>query len=178
MPLQSRLVAGRFVMAVGAGLLLVWTYYYLTLLRPIDWWDASPLPVAVAVFLIGAKLARYRFENVSGPLLSAARASLRRRLAAAFMAGGLIEFVLWLFRHLAVTEGPATIDGIIWLDRSQRPAYTIGMAVYRSLYRSVGRGMSVWLGSVCASALLIAMWSVVAFAILTVIRVTAQENSK
>jgi hypothetical protein len=162
MPLQSRLVAGRFVMAVGAGLLLVWTYYYLTLLRPIDWWDASPLPVAVAVFLIGAKLARYRFENVSGPLLSAARASLRRRLAAAFMAGGLIEFVLWLFRHLAVTEGPATI----------------GMAVYRSLYRSVGRGMSVWLGSVCAFALLIAMWSVVAFAILTVIRVTAQENSK
>jgi hypothetical protein len=178
MPPQSRLVAGRFLMAVGAGLLIGWTYYYVTLLRPIDWWDASPLPVAIALFLIGAKLARYRFENVSGSLLAAAHASRRRRLVAAFMAGGLIEFILWLFFYLAVTEGPETIDRFMWLDRLQKPGYTIGLAVYRYLYRSVGQETPVWLGSVCALALLITMWSAVAFAILTIIRATAQENSK
>ena len=131
-------------MAVGAGMLIGWTYYYLTLVRPTGWWDASPLPVATA-----------------------------------FVAGGLIEFAVWLFNYLAATEGPETIERFIWLDRLQKPAYTIGMAIHRHLYRSLGHATSVWFGSVCAFALLITMWSAAAFSMLTIIRVvTAQENSK
>ena len=58
--LSRQLLAGKILIAVGMILLICWTDYFLDLVRPIDFWDVSPLPAAAAVVVIGVKLARCR----------------------------------------------------------------------------------------------------------------------
>jgi hypothetical protein len=57
--LRHRLLAGKLLIAVGIGFLASWIYYFVALVRPIDYWDFSPLPVAAAAILIGIRIARH-----------------------------------------------------------------------------------------------------------------------
>jgi hypothetical protein len=60
-----RLLAGKLLIVTGLGLLAGWAHYFARLVRPIDLWDFSPLPVAVAVIVVGVKLARYGERQLS-----------------------------------------------------------------------------------------------------------------
>jgi hypothetical protein len=66
------MLIGKFLTIAGMSLLAGWAYYFIHLIRPLDLWDASPIPVAVTTILVGIKLVRYseRQRSHSPSLLS------------------------------------------------------------------------------------------------------------
>src|ERR1700735_2062065 len=62
---KSRLLVGKLLVVVGIALLILWVYYFVQLVRPIDVWDVCPLPVGFALILIGVKASRRGRDFVS-----------------------------------------------------------------------------------------------------------------
>ena len=54
----ARARIGKGLIGASLALLAVWVSYFVNLARPIDLWDYSPLPVLLALLLIGFRLVR------------------------------------------------------------------------------------------------------------------------
>jgi hypothetical protein len=166
LPTLGRMVAGNLLIVSGMGLLAAWTDYFWVLMLPlkgvvpIDLWDISPLPLAIAAILTGIQpapaLPRYCFKKVKANLVTCLHASYKRCLVIAFVAGGLIEFVLWLLGYVMSMLSRVTI----WLDRLQEPGERIGLFVFWHTFKPPNHPWSTLIGVVCGFAVLIAMWSI------------------
>jgi hypothetical protein len=125
--------------------------------RPTDAWDLCPLPVALAAILIGIKLARLDFR-----LLAMIGVSYKRDLVIALAVGALVELALsaWVSLHPENHRQPE------WL---QEPALRIGLAIYRYSYSHIGNPGSIYVSTICAYMVVIAISSAGAFALLRVL---------
>jgi hypothetical protein len=68
--LRHRTAVGVLLIVAGVVLFALWGWYFVHLVRPIDAWDFSPLPLSVASILVGATLGGLRVSaSVAGPKL-------------------------------------------------------------------------------------------------------------
>ncbi len=159
------MLVGNFLIVTGMGLLAVWARYFLDLVIPIDLWDISPLPVAIATILIGVKIApalpRYCFKKIKATSIACLHVSGKRSLAIAFAAGGLMELTIWFLGYFLVTQGPASI----WLARLQEPGIRVAYFAASNIFKPPKYPWSAYIGSACGFAVLIAMWSAIALAL-------------
>ena len=169
---EPRLLAGKILVVSGIVLFALWTYYFIQLVRPIDIWDFSPLPVALAVVLIGVKVTR-----LYDLMLARAAVSYKRDLALGLIIGTLTELSLWAFLYFAVND-PESAERYIPLERLEEPGVRVGLAIYRYAYSHVGNPWSRYVGTVCAFLVLIGIWSLVAFTLLRILWLFRRAKSE
>ena len=152
------------MLVAGVALFAYWAWYFIHLVRPIDAWDFSPLPLSVASILVGATLGGLRVSgSVAGPTLK--RDTVRSLAVGAFVAIGLNV----LFNAVA---GPTTIDSYLWLSKLQEPGAYVAEKIARFLYPVLGYPWNVRLAVPCGYAILMAQWMVATLAITILIRLT------
>jgi hypothetical protein len=151
---QPRLLLGRLLIVVSVVLLALWVCY-VVLLGLADVWDFCPLAVALAVLVIGVRLAR-----LGKPIPCLFGVSWKRDLVLGLAIGALAELVLWFLINF----------GHMQLERLQEPGFKTAMAIYRRLRLHHEHTLTVYFASACAFAVLIAMWTMGAFALLSIIR--------
>jgi hypothetical protein len=144
---KPRSLFGKLLLAAGIGLFALWAYYFVTLVRPTDVWDLCPLPVALAVILLGI-----RFAGLRELLLAHTAVSYKRDLALALALGTLVEVSLWA------------------LDVLQEPGLKIGLALFRYSYSHLGVRLDPYAVSVGVLLVYAAIWSSAAFALLRTAR--------
>jgi hypothetical protein len=144
--LKKSPLRGKVLLTAGIGLLALWAYYFVTLVRPRDLWDLCPLLVALALVGLGV-----RFAGLT-ELIMAQTVSYKRDLALALALGTLVEVSLWALHVL------------------QEPGARIGLAVFRYSYSHLGVKLDPYAVSVGILIVLIAMWSLMAFALLGIVR--------
>jgi hypothetical protein len=166
---EERLLIGRLLAAAGIMLFGLWIFYFMHLVRPIDAWDFSPLPAAIALLLLGG-----RFVGLRKILLARAAVSYKRDLLMALALGTVAELGILIFtgNH---SEMPRLY---VRLERIQEPGIRVAEALYRHLYADLGRTGSLWVAQGCALAILIAFWSLGAFTVLRTLRFFLRLNSK
>jgi len=157
---RRRRLACRLLVVAGVALFSCWAYYFLDLVRPVDVWDFSPLPVALAAILLGVKIAR-----LDGRMLAMIGVSYRRDLAIALAIGTLVELVLWALTG----PDPERAARYSELAKLQEPGVRIALAIYKYSYVHLGRTWSLWVAEPCAFLVLIAIWSASAFVLLCVV---------
>ena len=87
-PPPHRTAIGMLMLVAGVALFSYWAWYFIHLVRPIDAWDFSLLPLSVASILVGATLGGLRVSaSVAGPTLK--RDAVRSVAVGAFVAIGL-----------------------------------------------------------------------------------------
>jgi hypothetical protein len=162
--LRHRTAVGVLLIVAGVVLFALWGWYFVHLVRPIDAWDFSPLPLSVASILVGATLGGLRVSaSVAGPKLK--RDTVRSLAVGAFVAIGLNV----LFNAVA---GPTTIDSYLWLSELQEPGGYVAEKIARFLYPAVGYSWSVRVAVPCGYAILVAQWAFATLALTILIRLT------
>jgi hypothetical protein len=91
----------------------------------------------------------------------------RRVIAASVVLGCLAEFLVWVTTYTANSD-PYTAGEYPWLDRLQEPGVRFGVFFGLHVWRAFGRPeyhllFYAYVGSVSCFALLITLWSIVAF---------------
>lgn len=163
--LNLRLLVGKLLIIAGIGLVAVWTCYFVQLVRPIDLWDFFPLSVALTVTLLGVK-----FTSLRELILAQSLVSYKRDLVSGLALGVLAELCLWAFLFFVVSDDLKMAEWYIRLERLQAPGRKVGVAIYRYSYSRLGGVASRYIGTLCAFMIPIAIWSLVAFAVLRIAR--------
>jgi hypothetical protein len=163
--LKQRSLRGKILLTAGIGLLAFWAYYFVSLVRPTDIWDLCPLPIAVTLFVLGA-----RFVGLGELILGHAAVSYKRDLALALALGTLVELSLWAFLFFVVGGDPESAERWNALERLQEPGIKIGLAAYRYSYSHLGVRLDPYAVSVCVLLVCAAIWSSAAFALLRAAR--------
>lgn len=92
--------------------------------------------------------------------------SLRKRDALVALAtGSIIAFGLNIWSNAVAT--PANIEGYLWLARLQEPGAKVGEKIAWSLYPVIGYPWSVRVAVPCGYAVLIVLWALTVFAVVT-----------
>jgi len=158
---QPRLLSGRFFIILGIILFVLWLWYFVPLVRPTDVWDLIPLVLALTSLLIGIKLVR-----LGKRILDQFGVSWRRDLLLAVVIGAVGELSLWFYLSFIGIDEYHTR-----LERLQEPGYRIALDIYWILRRHHERTLTVVaLAALSAWVVLVAMWSVGAFALLSIVR--------
>lgn len=99
------------------------------------------------------------------------RAHLIRKRDAfiAVVVGSVVTFGLSIWSN-AVAK-PVTIDSYLWLARLQEPGIRVGETVLRHLYPLIGYPWNVRLGILYAYGVLVTMWTIVVFIVMTLSRI-------
>jgi hypothetical protein len=168
---KPRSLLGKLLLVAGIGLFALWTYYFVNLLRPIDLWDFCPLPVALALIALGI-----RFAGLGELTLAQRAVSYKRDLVVALALGTLAELSLWAFLYFVVGSDPEMAERYIALERLQDPAINMGLAVYRYSYAH-GVRLDPYIVSIGCLVILIAIWSLAAFALLRIARFFSTRHS-
>ena len=163
---------GKRLVVVGIALLALWVCYLTQLARPIDVWDFCPFPVAVALILLGV-----RFAGVGELILAQTTVSCKRDLVLGLAFGIFVELSLWSFLHFALDD-PETAERYLQLERLQEPGVKIGLAIARCSYAQLGNRLSIHLANICAFMVLVATWSLGAFAVLRTVCFLRHPKSK
>jgi hypothetical protein len=140
-------LTGKLLLTAGIALLALWAYYFDTLVRPTDLWDLCPLPVTVAIIVLGV-----RFARLGGLISGQAEVLYKRDLVLALALGTLVELSLWA------------------LGRLQEPGIKIGLAVFRYSYSHFGVRLDPYAVSVGVLVAYAAIWSAAAFVSLRIAR--------
>lgn len=159
-----RTAIAMLMLVAGVALFSYWAWYFIHLVRPIDAWDFSLLPLSLASILVGATLGGLRVSaSVAGPTLK--RDAIRSLAVGAFIAIGLNV----LFNAVA---GPTTIESYLWLSELQEPGAYVSGKIARFLHPVLGYPWSVRVAVPCGYAMLVAQWMVATLAITILIRLT------
>jgi len=158
---QPRLLFGILLIILSIILLGLWVWY-VVLLGVADVWDFCPVAVALAVLLIGVEL-----TPVGRPILGPLGMSWKRDLVLGLAIGALGELILWFLINF----------GHMQLERLQEPGFKTAMALYTHLRPYHEHTLTVYIASVCAFIVLTAMWSIAAFALLSIVRFVRRANS-
>jgi hypothetical protein len=162
--LSHRTGIGMLMIVAGVALFACWAWYFIHLVRPIDAWDFTPLPLSVASIFVGATLGGLRVSaSVAGPTLK--RDSVRSLAVGVFVAIGLNV----VFNAVA---SPTTIDSYLWLSELQEPGAYVAEKIARFLYPVLGHPWSVRVAVPCGYAILVAQWTVATLAVTILIRLT------
>ena len=168
---KPRSLLGKLLLVAGIGLLALWAYYFVSLVRPTDVWDLSPLPVALALIVVGV-----RFAGFGELILAQGGVSYKRDLVLALPLGTLAELSLWAFLYFVVDGDPESAERWNALERLQDPAINMGLAVYRYSYAH-GVRLDPYMVSIGCLVILIAIWSLAAFALLRIARFFSTRHS-
>ena len=163
--LTSRQLVGNLTLTAGIGLLALWAYYFVSLVRPTDVWDLSPLSLALALIAVGV-----RFAGLGELILGQAAVSYKRDLVLALVLGTLVELSLWAFLFFVVGDDPDSAERWIALERLQEPGVKMGLALFRYSYSHLGVRLDPYALSVGVLLVLTAIWSSAAFALLRIAR--------
>jgi hypothetical protein len=164
---KSRLFAGKFLIALGIVLCILWVGYVVQLARPTDVWDLLPFVAALAVFLVGVVLAPFHVG-----------VSYKRDMLLSLTTGALAMLSIWFFLFFMDMDDPTSAERYSGFARLQHPGVTVGMAVYRHSFRHLGASTSRYLALVSAFVVLILMWSLGTFVLLRILRVLGHRKSK
>jgi hypothetical protein len=161
---QNRTAFGVLSIFAGVVLFALWGWYFVHLVRPIDVWDFSPLPLPVASILVGVTLGGLSvIPSIARPTLK--RDAVRSLGVGAFVGIGLNV----LFNAVA---DPTTIDSYLWLSELQDPGAYVAGKIALFLHPVVGYPWSVRVAVPCGYTILVAQWTVATLAITILIRLT------
>src|SRR5947207_13831448 len=162
---KSRSLLGRLLLLAGIGLFGLWAYYFVSLARPTDVWDISPLPFALALIVVGA-----RFVGLGELMFGRVAVSYKRDLVLALVLGTLVELTLWALLSFVVGGDPESAERWKALERLQEPGVRVGLAAYRYSYSHLGVRLDPYAISVGVLLLLAVIWSTAAFLSLRIAR--------
>ena len=164
--LRHRNAIGILLVVVTVVFFAAWAWYFIHLVRPIDSWDLSPLPLILGPLLIGTWLGGIR---VGAAII---RPQLKHDALAALAAGAFIAFGLNILFNAVAT--PTTIDSYQWLSELQEAGGYIGERVRLHLYPLVGHVWSLRVAVLCGYAALVAQWTAAVLAVLVLSRATVR----
>ena len=150
-------------LAAAIAVFVLWIWYFGELVRPTDIWDVCPLGLVLVFILLGV-----RFGGLGHVGLALIGASYKRDLVLALAFGTLAELSIWALMYLTLGDSFSRSD--ILLDRLQEPGIRIGEVAYRHSYAHLGRTGSLWVADGSVFAVLIAMWSLTAFTVLSIVK--------
>jgi hypothetical protein len=160
--LRQQTAVGVLLIFAGVVLLAVWGWYFMHLVRPIDAWDFSPLPLPIATIAVGATVGGLRV------IPSAARPTLKRDAVFSLGIGAFVAIGLNVLYN--AVANPTTIDNYLWLSKLQDSGSYVAGKVARFLYPIAGYPWNLRVAVPCGYATLVAQWTLAALAIVILIR--------
>jgi hypothetical protein len=148
---ERRTSAGLSLVVVAALLFSMLGWYFLHLVRPIDFWDWVPALLLLAGILIGARLCGVHL------LRSIIGSTTKKIVLLSFATGSTVAVALNVL--LNAVSDPARIENYTWLSDLHSPARALALKVGALLYPTVGFPWSVRLAVACGYAVLIGQWT-------------------